>query len=103
MIKASLLYPSTDGARFDYAYYLGSHLPMVQARLGAALKRLSVERGLFGAPGLPAPYLALGHLYFESVQAMSEAYAPHAQEILSDIPNFTNLQPVMIVSEVLID
>lgn len=103
MIKASLLYANTDGARFDYTYYLNSHLPMVRARLGAALKRLCVERGLFGAPGAPAPYIALGHLYFDSVEAMSEAYAPHAQEILDDLPNFTDLQPLMLVSEVLID
>lgn len=103
MIKASLLYPNTDGARFDYAYYLNKHLPMVHLRLGSALMRLSVERGLFGAPAMPAPYVALGHLYFDSVEAMREAYAPDAQDILNDIPNFTDLQPVMIISEVLID
>jgi uncharacterized protein (TIGR02118 family) len=102
MIKASLLYPNVDGARFDYAYYLNSHLPMVKARLQAALKRLAVERGVFGTPGTPPPYIALGHLYFDSIEAMSEAYAPHAQQILDDIPNFTDQQPVMIVSEVLI-
>lgn len=103
MIKASLLYPNTAGARFDYAYYLDNHLPMVKARLGVALKRLAVERGLSGAPGMPAPYVALGHLYFESVEAMAQAYTPHAQEILGDIPHFTDLQPVMVVAEVLID
>ncbi len=103
MIKASLLYPNTEGARFDYSYYLDNHLPMVKARLGTALKRLCVERGLYGAPGTSAPYIALGHLYFNSVEAMSEAYAPHAREILGDIPNFTDLQPMMIICEVLID
>ena len=38
MIKVSVLYPYQEGVGFDMDYYLGSHIPMVHAKLGAACK-----------------------------------------------------------------
>ena len=101
MIIVSVLYPNGPQARFDHDYYLKSHMPMVQRRLGAPLKRVAVERGLAGgAPGAPPPYLAAAHLYFESVEAFQGAFAPHAEPILSDVPNYTNTTPLIQISEV---
>jgi uncharacterized protein (TIGR02118 family) len=42
----------------------------------------------------------MGHLYFDSAQAFETAFAPHAQAIMADIPNYTDIQPVIQVSEV---
>ncbi|HXW16340.1 MAG TPA: EthD family reductase [Terriglobia bacterium] len=101
MIKVSVMYPNQEGARFDMMYYLNIHFPLVRQKLGAALKRVEVEQGLGGgAPGSPAPYLALGHLSFESVEAFQTAFAPHAQALMADIPNYTNTQPTIQISEV---
>ena len=101
MIIVSVLYPSGVGSKFDMDYYLQRHIPMVQRRLGAPLKRVAVERGLAGgAPGAPPPYLAAVHLYFESVEAFQGAFAPHAEPILSDVPNYTNTTPLIQISEV---
>jgi uncharacterized protein (TIGR02118 family) len=101
MIKVTVMYPNTEGSRFDMAYYCNSHMPMVQEKLGAALKGVAVEQGIGGAePGSPPPYLALGHLLFESVEAFQTSFAPHAQVIMADIPNYTNTQPTMQISEV---
>ena len=101
MIIVSVLYPSGVGSKFDMDYYLQRHIPMVQRRLGAPLKRVAVERGLVGgAPGAPPPYLAAAHLYFESVEAFQGAFAPHAEPILSDVPNYTNTTPLIQISEV---
>ena len=101
MIIVSVLYPNGPQARFDHDYYLKSHMPMVQRRLGAPLKRVAVERGLVGgAPGAPPPYLAAAHLYFDSVEAFQGAFAPHAEPILSDVPNYTNTTPLIQISEV---
>ena len=30
----------------------------------------------------------MGHLLFDSVEAFQEAFAPHAQAIVGDIPNY---------------
>jgi hypothetical protein len=45
MIKVSVLYPNVAGTKFDMAYYLNHHIPMVRRLLGSALKGVSVEHG----------------------------------------------------------
>lgn len=101
MIKVSVLYPNQAGSRFDMAYYLNKHIPMVQQKLGAALKGTSVEQGLGGAqPGSPPAYVAMGHLLFDSVETFQQSFGPHSEAIVGDIPNYTNAQPTIQVSEV---
>ena len=101
MIKVSVLYPNTAGCKFDMNYYLNQHMPMVQRMLGPACRRMAVEEGIAGgAPGARATYVAMGHLYFDSTDAFQTAFAPHAQAIMADIPNYTNTQPTVQVSEV---
>ena len=101
MIKVSVLYPGGPNNTFDMDYYLNRHIPMVRARLGTACKSAAVEQGLGGvAPGSPPAFSAMGHLYFDSVEAFQTAFAPHAGEITGDIPNYTNVQPTIQVSEV---
>src|SRR5574341_1164474 len=101
MIKVSVLYPATEGSRFDMAYYCNKHIPMVRQKFGAALKGVSVDQGLgAGQPGVPAPFVAMGHLLFDSVEAFEAAFAPIAPALMGDIPNYTNIQPTIQISEV---
>ncbi len=101
MIKVSVFYPNEQGKKFDMSYYFNMHVPMIQEKLGRACKHLAVEEGLAGAaPGLPATYLIMFHLYFDSVEAFQSAFGPHAQTIMGDIPNYTDIQPTIQVSEV---
>jgi len=101
LIKVSVLYPNTAGCKFDMNYYLDRHMPMVQQKLGAACKRMAVEEGIAGGtPEAPATYAAMGHLYFDSIHAFQTAFAAHAQAIMADIPNYTNVQPTIQISDV---
>ena len=101
MIKVSVMYPKTDSSRFDIDYYCNRHMPMVQQKLGGALKRMAVDHGLGGGtPGSNPLYAAIGHLFFDSVDAFQAAFGPHAKEIMADIPNYTNVQPAVQISEV---
>ena len=101
MIKVSVLYPQKDGASFDINYYVNSHMPMVRQKLGAACKGVAVEQGLAGAaPGTAPAYAAMGHLLFDSVESFQAAFGPHAATIMADIPNYTNIEPVIQVSDV---
>ena len=101
MIRLMVLYPAGEGRTFDMDYYLKTHIPLFQNRMGAALRDLSVERGISGpTPGSPAPFVALATAAFDSVEAFAAAYAPHAAEILGDIPKYTNIQPVVQISQV---
>ncbi len=101
MIKVSVFYPNEEGKKFDMDYYLNSHIPMVQEKVGAALKGGAVEQGLSGVePGSPATYVAMSHLLFDSVEAFQSAFGPHSEAIMADIPNYTDIQPTIQISEV---
>ena len=101
MIKVSVHYPNGNGTRFDMKYYLTSHMPMVKKTIGAPLKGMGVEEGVGTAPpGTQAPFAAIGYLLFDSVDAFSAAFAQHAAPILADVPNYTNIQPVIQISEI---
>jgi len=101
VIKVSVFYPNRDGSKFDMDYYCNNHIPMVQQKLGAACKEVAVEHGLSGAaPGSRPAYVAMGHLYFDSAEAFQAAFGPHAPAIMADIPNYTDIEPVLQVSEV---
>jgi uncharacterized protein (TIGR02118 family) len=101
MIKVSVLYPSAEGKKFDMAYYCNRHMPMVKDKLGAACKRADVDQGLGGAqPGSRPAFVAMAHLIFDSVEAFQNAFGPHADAIMGDIPNYTDIQPLIQLSEI---
>lgn len=101
MIKVSVLYPNSEGSRFDMEYYCTRHMTMIQEKLGAACKGIAVEEGLGGAePGAPAPFVAMGHMLFDSIEDFQAAFGPHAATFMADIPNYTNIQPVVQISSV---
>jgi len=101
MIKVSVRYPNGEGNKFDMTYYLDHHMPMVRRLLGSALKGISVEHGISGEKaGSAAPYIATGHLLFHSLETYQASFAPHAQEIIADIPKYTNSAPLIQIGEV---
>lgn len=101
MTKVIVGYPAGEGNTFDRDYYLSTHIPLVRERIGDALRGSMVEYGIGGAaPGSEAPYMTLVTMYFDNVEAFQQSFGPHAQEIMSDIPNFTNVEPVVQVSEI---
>jgi len=103
MIKVSVMYPNQQGARFDHAYYRDKHMPLVQARMGANCKSYTVDKGVAGGePGAPPTYVAMCHIFCDSVEAFQAGFGPHAPEILGDIKNYTDLQPVIQISDVVV-
>ena len=102
MIKGMVMYPNGEGKKFDLDYYCNKHLPLVAGLLGDSLKGSAVDKGLAGgAPGLPAPYAAVGTLYFDSIEAFETAFGPHMETIMADLPNYTNIEPILLISEVI--
>src|SRR5436190_22519589 len=98
MIKVNVMYPYTEGARFDHAYYRDQHMPMVKARLGSACAYYTVEKGLPGrAPGAPPAFVAMCAFICGSAEAYQAAMHEHGAEILGDIANYTDIAPVIQV------
>ncbi len=102
-IKVTVLYPSGEGKHFDIDYYANQHVSMVSGLLGDSVIGATVEKGLGGgAPGEHPPFEALGNLYFESMESFQNSFGPNAAEIMADLPNFTNIEPQVQISQVVI-
>jgi uncharacterized protein (TIGR02118 family) len=105
MVKISILYPNKPGARFNFDYYTQKHMPRSIGLLSghAGFKGVSVERGVGGAAPRSAPaYLAMCHYHFTSAEAFMQAFMPNAPELQGDIPNYTDIEPIIQINEVLI-
>lgn len=103
MIKVSVIYPNSEGKSFNMAYYTEKHLPFVAGLLGKALQAATAEKGLGGAePGSKAPYIAMGNMYFNSLEDFQNAFGPNAEKIMADLPNFTDIKPVIQISQVML-
>ncbi|HWE83839.1 MAG TPA: EthD family reductase [Terracidiphilus sp.] len=101
MVRVSIFYPSKPNCRFDVDYYLNTHMPLAIGLLGAAVKAVSVEIGLYGGmPGQAPPFMAICAFTCESVDAFTAAFLPNADVLQGDIPNYTDIAPVIQVSEI---
>jgi uncharacterized protein (TIGR02118 family) len=101
MISVCILYPRTERSRFDMDYYVNKHMPMAIKSLGAALKGVTVEAGVGGTePGSPPANAAVCRLLFESVETFLAAFGPNAEKLQGDIPNYTDVAPVIQFNEV---
>jgi len=101
MVKVSIFYPSKPGARFDVDYYMATHIPLVLGLLGSAVKSVSVEIGVLGGtPDQLPPFTAICGFTCETVQAFTDAFLPNADVLQSDIPRYTDISPVIQVSEI---
>jgi uncharacterized protein (TIGR02118 family) len=102
MIRVTVLYPNEAGKKFDVDYYKNRHMTLVGDRLkDFGFVRAEVDKGVAGgAPGSAAPFVCIGHVYFDSLAEFQKGMGVHGQEILGDIPNYTNIAPTMQISEI---
>ena len=93
MIRFSVLYPATDGARFDHDYYREKHVPLAARSWNP--KRVEIDKGVSG------PYVAAVHFVFESSDALQAALgSEQTGAIMADVANYTDVQPVIQTSEI---
>ncbi|MBN2239437.1 MAG: EthD family reductase [Dehalococcoidales bacterium] len=101
MIKVAVMYPNGPENTFDMDYYLTKHMAMVHDRLDSiCLVKTEVDKGLAGmGEDAPPPYMAIGYLYFENMEGLQKML-PYDPEFAGDVPNFTNVQPIIQISEI---
>jgi uncharacterized protein (TIGR02118 family) len=103
LTKVSVSYPFSEGKKFDMDYYVNTHFAKASELMGDAIKKIEVLQGLGGGtPGSAPTTVAIGSIYFESVEAFQNAFGPHADAIMGDIPNFTDIEPVMQINQVML-
>ena len=99
MIKVSVFYPTQQRQQVRYGLLLQEPHTHGSAETGSGATKRCRDVD-FLPPGLTAVLCAMGHLYFDSAEAFQAAFGPHAQEIMADIPNYTDIQPTIQISEV---
>lgn len=100
MVVVSLCYQ--NGVSLDWEYYLNRHLPLAEELLvPVGLRRAEVRRGLGTPTGDVAPYQAIAHLYFDSVEAFQAASQtqPFAAAV-ADVTNFYKGMPEIFIEQV---
>ena len=100
MIKISVMYPFSEGKAFDIEYYETKHMPMVAGLLGANLVRYTIEKGVARRIPDQLPYMAIGTFYVKDLAEYQASTAPNRDAIRADFANYTNVAPVIVVSEV---
>lgn len=101
LIKVSVMYPYAEGKTFNMEYYETKHMPMVAALLGSNLVKYTIEKGLAsGIPNQALPFMAIGTFYVKSLSEYQAAIGPNRDSIRADFPNYTNVTPIILVSEV---
>ena len=102
MFKVSVMYPNQEGKKFDHDYYCATHITMAERLMGPfGLVRTAVEKGIPGPDGTPSPYVCIGHLYFDSADGYKRSIEAHGDELRADFPNYTEVQPVRQMGEML--
>ncbi|CAD6443665.1 cfd7a58a-c3a2-48dc-86e4-286ec6c79c84 [Sclerotinia trifoliorum] len=90
----TVIYPKTETSTFDLDYYMKTHIPLVQEKWGPhGLKNWTVTK-LDESTG----YSMQALLWFESKEAWANG-AVEAPAIMSDVPNFSSVQPLLVFGE----
>ena len=93
MIRVTVSYPSAEGSTFNHDYYRNSHVPLVCKAWG--ISRFEIDKGVNG------PNVAAVHLFLDSMDAVGAAMgSPATAEVMADVANYTNIAPVVQMSEV---
>ena len=100
MFCASVAYPIQQGGTFNFDYFANKHVPLFARFLGDNCVRFEVHKSL-ATPGAPAPnFIAVAYFWVKSGEDFGAALARYNEEIYSDIPKFTDIEPIRQWSEV---
>ena len=104
MIRVTVAYPNESGKKFDWDYFLNTHGPLLNKLLGSrGLTKFEVDKGVSGSdPSAPAPFVAIAHLTFNTVEEVHEGFKAAGREIMGDIPNYTDIKPTFQISEIVV-
>lgn len=105
MVRICILYPNKAGARFDFGYYLETHMAMSVRLLSAhpGYRGVTVVRGVSSAsPNEPPPFIAMCFFDFLSADDFLAAFVPHSEALQRDMAEYTDITPVIQFSEVLL-
>ena len=102
MFRLHAVYPAHEGAKFDWDYYSTKHFALVQEHCTPhGLVSSSASQCMPGPDGSAPANVCVATLDFESAERFASGFPMIAPALMGDIPNFTDIQPVITVGPVL--
>jgi uncharacterized protein (TIGR02118 family) len=90
----TILYPNSEGVRWDVDYYRTGHMPLIMRLYGPeAIKRFELRKGDSTQNGGKPPYIGSVNIYVNNQKAFDAAGKAHGQELVKDVPHFSSVQP----------
>jgi hypothetical protein len=74
---------------------------MMLQLLGDNVLSTELRRGLQAVDGSKAPYLCLLNTHIRNLQQFTQVMNEHSAQVLGDIANYSNLQPIIQIDEIL--
>lgn len=99
----TVLYPHDPGDRFDHEYYRDNHMTSLIKLFGhEAINRIEIRKALSSPDGRDPPlYACTANIYVADEQAFAAAAGSNHQRVVDDIPRFTSVAPISVMTEVL--
>ncbi len=86
----TIVYQNGPDVRFDFDYYVNTHMPLIMRLYGKSISRFELRRGQPGADGAAPPYVATITIWIADAAAFDAAAAEHQAGLRADVPKFTN-------------
>jgi uncharacterized protein (TIGR02118 family) len=103
MFCASVAYPEQKNGTFDLHYFLNKHIPLFVGFLGDNCVRYEVQKFIASLNPSAPRFLYIAYFWLQSAEQFDATIEQHGAEIFTDIPQFTNIEPVREWREVLQD
>ncbi|RAL00169.1 uncharacterized protein BO80DRAFT_425955 [Aspergillus ibericus CBS 121593] len=97
----TVLYPNETDAKYNLDYYISNHMPLVERHWKKyGIQSWSVTRYNPAVDGTRPLYTIGCIIAWESEESIQEAFkGPEAAEVLSDVSNFSNKQPIFLIGK----
>src|SRR5262245_40989154 len=86
----TIVYQNGPDVRFDFDYYVNTHMPLIMRLYGKSISRFELRRGQPGADGAKPPYAATITIWIADSAAFDAAQVQHQAGLRADVPKFTN-------------
>ena len=95
----TILYPNSEGVRWDVDYYRTGHMPLIMRLYGEkAIKRFELRKGDQNMAGAKPDFIGTVNIYIADQKAFEAAGKEHGNTLRDDVPHFSSVQPIAFPS-----
>jgi uncharacterized protein (TIGR02118 family) len=98
------MYPNTPNTEFDFEYYTKQHIPMAKKLWANKLLNVQVVKNarLSESHNKKSDYLVIATFEVTNMEDLHNLIKNHSEQLSNDFPNYTNVKPIIQISEVIV-